>query len=57
MKYLKYLVLGTLFGIILTKNKDELLVEYATYEMNSQLFVQNTNSTCPTSKRCATGWR
>ncbi|MFZ2172238.1 MAG: PDDEXK nuclease domain-containing protein, partial [Methylococcaceae bacterium] len=27
-------------GIILTKNKDELLVEYATYEMNSQLFVQ-----------------
>lgn len=27
-------------GIILTKNKDELLVEYATYQMNSQLFVQ-----------------
>jgi hypothetical protein len=27
-------------GIILTKSKDELLVEYATYEMNSQLFVQ-----------------
>jgi predicted nuclease of restriction endonuclease-like (RecB) superfamily len=27
-------------GIILTRNKDELLVEYATYEMNSQLFVQ-----------------
>lgn len=26
-------------GIILTKNKDELLVEYATYGMNSQLFV------------------
>jgi predicted nuclease of restriction endonuclease-like (RecB) superfamily len=26
-------------GIILSKNKDELLVEYATYEMNSQLFV------------------
>jgi predicted nuclease of restriction endonuclease-like (RecB) superfamily len=27
-------------GIILTRNKDEFLVEYATYEMNSQLFVQ-----------------
>lgn len=27
-------------GIILTRNKDELVVEYATYEMNSQLFVQ-----------------
>ena len=27
-------------GIIFTKNKDELLVEYATYQMNSQLFVQ-----------------
>ncbi len=27
-------------GIILTKNKDELLVKYATYGMNSQLFVQ-----------------
>lgn len=27
-------------GMILTKNKDELLVEYATYQMNSQLFVQ-----------------
>ena len=27
-------------GIILTKDKDELLVEYATYQMNSQLFVQ-----------------
>lgn len=27
-------------GIILTRNKDELLVEYATYGMNSQLFVQ-----------------
>jgi predicted nuclease of restriction endonuclease-like (RecB) superfamily len=26
-------------GIILTRNKDELLVEYATYQMNSQLFV------------------
>jgi len=26
-------------GIILSKEKDELLVEYATYEMNSQLFV------------------
>lgn len=26
-------------GIILTRNKDELLVEYATYGMNSQLFV------------------
>lgn len=26
-------------GIILTKNRDELLVEYATYGMNSQLFV------------------
>ena len=27
-------------GIILTRNKDELLVEYAPYQMNSQLFVQ-----------------
>jgi predicted nuclease of restriction endonuclease-like (RecB) superfamily len=27
-------------GIILSKEKDELLVEYATYGMNSQLFVQ-----------------
>jgi hypothetical protein len=26
-------------GIILSKDKDELLVEYATYGMNSQLFV------------------
>jgi predicted nuclease of restriction endonuclease-like (RecB) superfamily len=27
-------------GIILTRHKDELLVEYATYKMNSQLLVQ-----------------
>jgi predicted nuclease of restriction endonuclease-like (RecB) superfamily len=27
-------------GIILSRNKDELLVEYATYGMNSQLFVR-----------------
>ena len=27
-------------GIILSRRKDELLVEYATYQMNSQLFVQ-----------------
>ncbi|MDP2078136.1 MAG: PDDEXK nuclease domain-containing protein [Sulfuricurvum sp.] len=27
-------------GIILSKDKDELLIEYATYGMNSQLFVQ-----------------
>ncbi len=27
-------------GIILSRNKDELLVEYTTYNMNSQLFVQ-----------------
>ena len=27
-------------GIILTRHRDELLVEYATYQMNSQLFVQ-----------------
>lgn len=27
-------------GIILSRNKDELLVEYATYNMSSQLFVQ-----------------
>ncbi|MCL2097241.1 MAG: DUF1016 domain-containing protein [Bacteroidales bacterium] len=26
-------------GIILSKEKDELLVEYATYGLNSQLFV------------------
>lgn len=27
-------------GIILSRHKDELLVEYATYQLNSQLFVQ-----------------
>ena len=27
-------------GIIFTRNTDELLVEYATYQMNSPLFVQ-----------------
>jgi hypothetical protein len=27
-------------GIILSRYKDELLVEYATYRLNSQLFVQ-----------------
>ena len=27
-------------GIILSRQKDELLAEYATYGMNSQLFVQ-----------------
>jgi hypothetical protein len=27
-------------GIILTRHKDELVVEYATYQMSSQLFVQ-----------------
>jgi hypothetical protein len=27
-------------GLILSRQKDELLVEYATYQMNSQLFVQ-----------------
>jgi predicted nuclease of restriction endonuclease-like (RecB) superfamily len=27
-------------GIILSRNKDELMVEYATYQMSSQLFVQ-----------------
>jgi predicted nuclease of restriction endonuclease-like (RecB) superfamily len=27
-------------GIILTRHRDELLVEYTTYQMNSQLFVQ-----------------
>ena len=27
-------------SIILSRNKNELLVEYATYQMNSQLFVQ-----------------
>ena len=27
-------------GILLRRNKDELLVEYSTYGMNSQLFVQ-----------------
>jgi len=30
---------GRIIGIILTRHKDELLVEYATYKMNSQLFV------------------
>ena len=27
-------------GLILTRDKDELLVEYATYQTNSQLFVR-----------------
>ena len=27
-------------GLILTRDKDELLVEYATYQINSQLFVR-----------------
>jgi hypothetical protein len=27
-------------GIILSRHKDELLVEYATYQLDSQLFVQ-----------------
>jgi len=31
---------GPPIGIILSRQKDELLVEYATYGMNSQLFVQ-----------------
>ncbi|MEA3362309.1 MAG: DUF1016 domain-containing protein, partial [Thermodesulfobacteriota bacterium] len=37
-------------GIVLTKNKDELLVEYATYQMNSQLFVQKYQLYLPNEK-------
>ena len=34
-------------GIILSREKDELLVEYATYEMNGQLFVQKYHQYLP----------
>ena len=34
-------------GIILSRHKDELLVEYATYQMNSQLFVQKNQLYLP----------
>ena len=43
-------------GIILTRNKDELLVEYATYQMNSQLLYRNTNSIYRTARNCAVSW-
>lgn len=34
-------------GIILSKNKDELLVEYVTYGMDSNLFVSKYESSLP----------
>lgn len=37
-------------GIILSKEKDELLVEYATYGMNSQLFVSKYQLYLPTKE-------
>lgn len=37
-------------GIILTRNKDELLVEYATYQMNSQLFVSKYQLYLPSAE-------
>jgi hypothetical protein len=37
---MRYNITTSAIGIILTRYKDELLVEYATYQMNSQLFVQ-----------------
>ena len=37
-------------GIILSRDKDELLVEYATYGMNSQLFVQKYQFYLPESE-------
>jgi hypothetical protein len=37
-------------GIILSRQKDELLVEYATYGMNSQLFVQKYQLYLPDSE-------
>ena len=44
-------------GIILTKNKDALLVEYATYQMNSQLSYKNTSSIYyRIAKSCAKNW-
>ena len=43
-------------GIILSRNKNELLVEYATYGMNSQLFVQKYQLYLPDRKLCAASW-
>jgi len=37
-------------GIILSKNKDELLVEYATYGMDSNLFVSKYELYLPNRK-------
>lgn len=37
-------------GIILTRNKDELLVEYATYQMNSLLFVSKYQLYLPSTE-------
>ena len=44
-------------GIILSRQKDELLVEYATYGMSSQLFVQSTSCICRTGRLCGGNWR
>ena len=41
-------------GIILSKNKDELLVEYATYGMNSQLFVSKYQLYLPNKEELRT---
>ncbi len=37
-------------GIILSRHKNELLVEYATYQLNSQLFVQKYQLYLPDRK-------
>ncbi|MBK8754510.1 MAG: DUF1016 family protein [Candidatus Competibacteraceae bacterium] len=42
-----------LIGIILTRNKDELLVRYATYQMNSPLFVQKYQLYLPDRRRAS----
>ena len=47
---------NTTVGIILTRQKDELLVEFATYGMSSQLLSPNTNCTCPMKRNWAPNW-
>ena len=41
-------------GIIMSKDKDDLLVEYATYEMNSQLFVSKYQLYLPNKEELRT---
>ena len=43
-------------GIILSRNKDELLVEYAGYQMNGQLSYRNISTACRIGRRCAMNW-